>query len=426
MDGVRGPRAALAVGALAVGVFGVITTEMGVVGVLPRLSQHLHVAPATAGWLVGVFALTVALAGPPATLAASRLPRKAVLVAVPVLFAVSNAVYALTDSFPVMLAFRVLPALVHPVFFALALTAATRLARPGREGRAVSVVFAGVSAGFAFGVPLTAYLADHLGLAAAFWSAAAVNLLAAAGLLVLFPRLPREQHVSTAGQLGILRSARLWLAVAAVTLIFAAMFAGYGFFAEYLESVTGLAPSLTGAALMAFGAVMTVTGIGFGRLLERDLTRTVTAYPLLYVGLYALLYALGTHPAAMVAGVLLWGAVHSGGLAVAQGWLARDAARAPEFGNSLFISFSNLGITLGTALAGATVTVAGPRHLPLAGAALAALALAAVCARRRVGPPTPPAGVPGRAVVSAPAAERAPSRSGVQAGGGQGQGAGRL
>lgn len=389
-------RAVLAVPVLALGVFGIITTEMGVVGVLPALAQRLGVAPATAGWLVGAFALTVAVTGPVGVLLASRLRRKAVLASALAVFAASNALYAVSDRFPVVLAFRILPALFHPVFFALALTAATRLAPPGKAARAATTVFAGVSAGFAFGVPLTSYLADHLGLPVAFWSAAGLNLLACVGVLVCFPDLPETERPTYAGQLGILRRARLWLAVAAVTLVFAAMFSGYGYIAEYLEHVTGLTASLTGPALMAFGVVMTAGNSVFGRLLERHPVRTVTAYPLLYLALCLLVDAAGPHRVPMLATVLIWGAVHSGGLAVAQSWLARDATDAPEFGNSLFISFSNLGITLGTALGGTVVTTTGPRHLPLAGAALALTALAAVLLRRRLGPdhqpgPTPPA-----------------------------------
>ncbi|MGW1178095.1 MFS transporter [Kitasatospora sp. NPDC002543] len=380
----RTGRAAVAV--LALGVFGIITTEMGVVGVLPALAERLHTTPATTGWLVGAFALTVAVTGPAGVLLASRLRRKTVLATALALFAVSNTVYALSDSFPLVLAFRILPALLHPVFFALALTAATRLAAPGKAARATTTVFAGVSAGFAFGVPLTSYLADHLGLPAAFWSAAALNLLACAGVLTLFPDLPETRRPTYSGQLGILRSPRLWLAVAAVTLLFAAMFSGYGYIAEYLQNVTGLDTSLTGPALMAFGIVMTAGNPLYGRLLERHPLRTATAYPLLYLALYLLLDAAGPHPAPMLATVLLWGAVHSGGLAVAQTWLARDATDAPEFGNSLFISFSNLGITLGTTLGGTLVATTGPRHLPLAGAALAAAALATILWRRRLDP----------------------------------------
>ncbi|MFF3005366.1 MFS transporter [Kitasatospora sp. NPDC057940] len=404
---------------LSLGVFGIITTEMGVVGVLPRISEDLGVTPSAAGWLVGVFALVVAATGPFGTLLASGLRRKAVLASALAVFALSNAVYALTDDFAVMFAFRILPALFHPVFFAVALTTAANLVPAHRATRAATTVFAGVTVGFAFGVPLTSYLAEHAGLAAAFWFGAGVNLLACLGVLLLLPATPAAPTTPAAsaapagrrpsyrGQLAILRRGRLWLSVLAVVCVFAAMFSVYGYFAEYLERVTGLSASLVGAALMAFGIVMVLGNLLFGRLLERDLPRTVTAFPALYVLLYALLYAIGPWPAPMTAGVLLWGAVHSGGLVVSQSWLARDAQDAPEFGNSLFISFSNLGITVGSAVGGLVVSTAGARHLPWAGAGFALAALAAVLLRRRLGPATP-AATPAAAVVPAPRAQDAP------------------
>ncbi|MFD7597321.1 MFS transporter [Kitasatospora sp. NPDC059812] len=388
---------------LSLGVFGIITTEMGVVGVLPRISEDLGVTPSAAGWLVGVFALVVAATGPFGTLLASGLRRKAVLASALAVFALSNAVYALTDDFAVMFAFRILPALFHPVFFAVALTTAANLVPAHRATRAATTVFAGVTLGFAFGVPLTSYLAEHAGLAAAFWFGAGVNLLACLGVLLLLPATPAApatpstpaapagRRPSYRGQLAILRRGRLWLSILAVVCVFAAMFSVYGYFAEYLERVTGLSASLVGAALMAFGIVMVLGNLLFGRLLERDLLRTVTAFPALYVLLYALLYAIGPWPAPMTAGVLLWGAVHSGGLVVSQSWLARDAQDAPEFGNSLFISFSNLGITAGSAVGGLVVSTAGARHLPWAGAGFALAALAAVLLRRRLGPGAPAA-----------------------------------
>ncbi|MFD7831291.1 MFS transporter [Kitasatospora sp. NPDC059803] len=405
---------------LSLGVFGIITTEMGVVGVLPRISEDLGVTPSAAGWLVGVFALVVAATGPFGTLLASGLRRKAVLAGALAVFALSNAVYALTDDFAVMFAFRILPALFHPVFFAVALTTAANLVPAHRATRAATTVFAGVTLGFAFGVPLTSYLAEHAGLAAAFWFGAGVNLLACLGVLLLLPSTPAAPTTPTTpaapaapagrrpsyrGQLAILRRGRLWLSVLAVVCVFAAMFSVYGYFAEYLERVTGLSASLVGAALMAFGIVMVLGNLLFGRLLERDLLRTVTAFPALYVLLYALLYAIGPWPAPMLAGVLLWGAVHSGGLVVSQSWLARDAQDAPEFGNSLFISFSNLGITAGSAAGGLVVSTAGARHLPWAGAGFALAALAAVLLRRRLGPGAP---IPTAPAVLAPQAQDAP------------------
>ncbi|MET9400346.1 MFS transporter [Kitasatospora sp. NPDC002965] len=388
-------KTGLVVLTLALGVFGIITTEMGVVGVLPRISEELGVAPSTAGWLVGVFALVVAATGPFTTLLASAVPRKTVLATALAVFAVSNAVYALTDRFEVMFVFRVIPAVFHPVFFSVALTAAARLVPAQRATRAATTVFAGVTVGFAFGVPLTSYLAEHLSLAAAFWFGAGVNLLALLGVLALFPSMRSEERLSYGDQLLILRRPRLWLAVLAVVAVFAAMFSVYGYFAEYLEQVTRLSGSQVGTALMAFGIVMVAGNLLFGRMLERDPVRTVTAFPVFYVLVYAVVYVVGPWTVPMAVGVLLWGAVHSGGLVVSQSWLARDAQDAPEFGNSLFISFSNLGITLGSAAGGLVVSSLGAHRLPWAGAAFALVALAAVLLRRRLGPAV--AAGPGRA-----------------------------
>ncbi|MFE7110780.1 MFS transporter [Streptomyces sp. NPDC057575] len=380
-------KTSLTVLVLALGVFGIITTEMGMVGVLPQVSAELGVTPSTAGWLVGVFALVIAVSGPFTTLLASGIDRKKVLAAAIAVFAVSNAVYALTTQYEVMLAFRIVPALFHPVFFAVALATAARLVPAKDATRATTTVFAGVTVGFAFGVPLTSYLAEHLSLASAFWFGALVNLIAFLGILRFVPPMPvgRGQRVSYGAQLSILKRPRMWLTITSVVLVFAAMFSVYGYFAEYLGQVTHMDGTWVSAMLMAFGIVMILGNFAFGSLLRRGLVRTVVAYPVLCLLVYVLLYAAGPLFAAMVPAVLIWGAVHSGGLIVSQSWLGRDASDAPEFGNSLFISFSNLGITVGTAVGGWVLAEHGARHLPWAGAGFAIAALVVVALRLRLG-----------------------------------------
>ncbi|MGW1406412.1 MFS transporter [Streptomyces sp. NPDC002403] len=370
-------KTSLTVLVLALGVFGIITTEMGMVGVLPRVSAELGVTPSAAGWLVGVFALVIAVTGPFTTLLASGVDRKKVLAAAIAVFALSNAVYALTTQYEVMLAFRVVPALFHPVFFAVALATAARLVPAKDATRATTTVFAGVTVGFALGVPLTSYLAGHLSLAPAFWFGALVNLIAFLGILRFVPSMPvtRSQRVSYGDQLSVLKRLRTWLTIISVVLVFAAMFSVYGYSAEYLGQVTHMDGSWVSAMLMAFGIVMILGNFAFGGLLRRNLVGTVVAYPVLCLLVHVLLYAVGPLFAPMVPAVLVWGAVHSGGLIVSQSWLGRDASDAPEFGNSLFISFSNLGITVGTAVGGWVMAEHGVRQLPWAGAGFAVAAL---------------------------------------------------
>ncbi|MFI1384214.1 MFS transporter [Embleya sp. NPDC020886] len=366
---------------LALGVFGIITTEMGIVGVLPQVADELDVSASTAGLLVGVFALVIAVSGPFMTLLASGIDRKSVLATAIAVFAVSNAVYALTTRFDVMLAFRIIPAVFHPVFFSVALATAAGLV-PARDAtRATTRVFGGVTAGFAFGVPLTSYLAEHLSLQTAFWFAAVVNLIAFVGILRFLPAMPVERRHSYGAQVGVLRGGRIWLTILSVVLVFAAMFSVYGYFAEYLGEVTDLDGSWVGALLMAFGVVMILGNFAFGALLRRDPIRTVLLFPALCLAVYLLLYAVGPYAAAMIVAVPLWGAVHSGGLIVSQSWLGRDARDFPEFGNSLFISFSNLGITAGTTVGGWVLSAAGAHRLAWVGAAFAVAALATMLLR---------------------------------------------
>jgi len=374
-------KSKLSVPVLALGVFGIITTEMGVIGVLGPVSDKFGITPATAGWLVGVFALVVALTGPFTTLLTSAYDRKSVLLVAIAVFAISNLVYATTSSFALMFAFRVIPAIAHPVFFAVALASAVRLAPPGAAAAAATKVFAGVTIGFAFGVPLTAYLAENFSLSTAFLFGAVANLFAFIGILALLPSSPVTRRMSYGAQIRILRRPHVWLTIVSVTLIFAAMFSVYGYFTEYLHDVTGMSGTWISAMLLSFGVVMIFGNFLFGALLGRSVVRTVAAFPVLYIAVYAVVYVVGPYFAPMVVGVLIWGVVHSGGLVVAQSWMGIDAADAPEFGNSLFISFSNLGITVGTIVGGWALDTFGAHRMIWSGVFFAGLALIAIAVR---------------------------------------------
>ncbi|WP_028543693.1 MFS transporter [Paenibacillus taiwanensis] len=359
---------------LALGVFGIITTEMGIIGVLPQVTQKFNISASQAGWLVSIFALVVAISGPFLTLLTSGINRKVILLTAVLLFAISNIVYAYTTTFEVMLAFRIIPAIFHPVFFSVALVTAAKLVPSEKSGKAVTKVFAGITVGFAFGVPLTSYLAEKLSLEAAFLFGALVSLIAFVGILMWLPSMPVKEKMSYGKQVGILRKPQLWLNIVTVIFIFAAMFSVYSYFAEYLGQVTQMNGSWISMMLMAFGVIMIVGNFIFGELLHKSMTKTVILFPLLYAAVYLLAYYGGTYFIPMVVIVFVWGAVHSGGLVVSQAWLTTETKEAPEFGNSLFVSFSNLGITIGTSIGGWFISHLGMHQLIWSGIMFALLA----------------------------------------------------
>ncbi|MFD0715677.1 MFS transporter [Paenibacillus sp. GCM10027626] len=376
---------------LALGVFGIITTEMGIIGVLPQVTQKFQISPSQAGYLVSIFALIVAISGPFLTLLASGINRKFILLTAVLMFAISNIVYAYTTKFEIMLAFRIVPAIFHPVFFSIALVTAASLVPPEKSSNAVTKVFAGITVGFAFGVPLTSYLAEKISLEAAFLFGAVVSMVAFIGILVWLPSMPVKEKMSFGKQLGILHKPGLWLTILTVIFIFSAMFSVYSYFAEYLGQVTHMNGSWISMMLMAFGVIMIVGNFLFGGFLHKSMTKTVILFPLVYAVIYLFTYYLGSYFLPMVVIVFIWGAVHSGGLIVSQALLMTEAKEAPEFGNSLFVSFSNVGITVGTAIGGWFISQLGTHQLIWCGIMFALLALVLIIVKMAISKAKPSA-----------------------------------
>ncbi|MFF2444323.1 MFS transporter [Priestia megaterium] len=363
---------------LAFGVFGLITMEMGVIGVLPQLTQKFHISSSEAGSLVSVFALIVALSGPFLTLLTANINRKVILLTAIIMFAISNIVYAFTTKFEVMLAFRIIPAIFHPVFLSIALVTAAQLVPAEKSSKAVNRVFAGLSAGFAFGVPLTSYFAEKISLEAAFLFGAVVSFITFIGILVLLPSMPVKDKMSFGNQLSILRKPKLWLANIAAVSIHAAMFAVYSYFAEYLGQITRMNGSWISIMLLTFGITMIIGNFLFGTFLHKNMKKTVILFPLLFTVIYFLVYCLGSYFLPMVIIIFVWGAIHSGGIIVSQTLLMTEAKEAPEFGNSLFVSFSNVGIAVGTVIGGWFISNLGIHQLAWGGIIFTLLAFLSI------------------------------------------------
>ncbi|WFQ78642.1 MFS transporter [Xenorhabdus sp. SF857] len=225
---------------LSIAVFSVITTEVAVIGLLPQLESQLHVTPTQVGFLVSIYAIIVAITGPFVTLMLSRYNKKYILLIILFIFVISNLIYATTDNFNVMLFFRVLPALVHAVFFAVALVVAANSVSKEKSPGAVAKVFAGVAVGLVLGVPMSSLIAEHLSLSAAFYFGAVSCVLAFIGIMFFVPSFPSTKKIVFSSQLAVLRKGKLWLTIFTVILIFSAMFSNFSYIADYLSKITHL------------------------------------------------------------------------------------------------------------------------------------------------------------------------------------------
>ncbi|MGN8342690.1 MFS transporter [Pseudomonas sp. SMV71] len=364
---------------IALGLFGVYTIEFGVVGILPVIIERYSVSASQAGYLVGLFALIIALFGPFMVLLLSRYNRKRILTVSLFIFAGSSALSAYAPNYETLAILRIIPAFFHPVYFSLAFVAAISLYPKDQATQATAKAFVGTSMGMVLGVPITTWIAARFSYEAAFLFCTAVNVIAGLGIIARLPDTFAGQRTPYGEQLAILRKPTLWLNIAASTLIFGAMFSVYSYSAEYLSREAGMSGEVISVMLILFGVGGVAGNLLAGRLLSRNKVGTTLMHPIMLGAAYLILHFFASPDILpMVLIVVLWGATHTSGLIVTQVWLTSEAPEAPEFVTGLYISFINLGVTLGATAGGWFLERMGMAGTIVSGLIFCALAAAMI------------------------------------------------
>jgi len=212
----------LALLALTLGAFAIGTTEFVIVGLIPTIAADLQVSLPSAGLLVSLYALGVAIGAPVLTALTGRMPRKTLLVALMVLFTLGNVIAFLAPGYTSLIAARILTGLAHGVFFSIGSIIATAVVPKEKAAGAIAIMFTGLTVALVTGVPLGTFIGQHLGWRATFLAVAGLGVIALLGALLFVPRsVPQSAPSSFRQQLAVLAQPRLLLVYAMTTL-------GYG------------------------------------------------------------------------------------------------------------------------------------------------------------------------------------------------------
>ncbi|MCA1040690.1 MFS transporter [Bacillus infantis] len=366
---------------LAIGVFGILTTELGVIGVLPSIAEHFDISVAKAGLLVSLFALAVAISGPIMPLLFSGINRKFVMLLVLGIFVVGNIISIFVTDFTILLIVRVIPAFFHPVYCALALTVAAASVKKEEAPKAVAKVIFGVNAGMILGVPITNYIANQTSLEISFLFFAIVNAVAFIATLIFVPSLPVKERMTYGTQISVLKKPVVWLAIATVVFIGSSFSSINSFITEYLETVTNVTGNLLTLALLIFGLASLVGTIAGGNFLSKNAIKTATIFPVALGLVHLLSFLTGKSMGTMMIIILLWGILFAIGNNVSQYWITSAAPESPDLANGLFLSGSNLGITIGTTVGGLFISGMGTQYVVLGGLLFLILSLVSIVLR---------------------------------------------
>lgn len=343
---------------LTFGVFSIINTEMGVIGILPLIAARYGVDISAAGLLVSLFALAVAVSGPVLPLLLSRFDRRAVMIAVLAAFTACSLVSAFAEDFTVLLIARTVPAFLHPVYISLAFAAASA-AGPENAPKAAAKVMVGVSAGMVLGVPVVSAVAGAVSLTAAMLVFAAASGAALLATILFVRPMPADRVMSYGAQLRVLKETNLWLAFLAVVCLNGSIFGVFSYLADYLERAAGWPSVWVSAALLVYGLMNIAGNLIAGRLLSVRAAQTVFVFPaalgLVYVGL-----GLADGAALPVAVLLVaWGILAGIGANIHQYWITSAAPHVPDFANALFLVATNLGTCIAAAVCGRIIDTMG-------------------------------------------------------------------
>jgi DHA1 family inner membrane transport protein len=379
--------------ALALGGFGIGLTEFVIAGLLPEVAADFHVNEAAAGWLISGYALGVVVGALFLTAAINRLPRKAALLGLMVLFIIGNTVSALAPTYALMLSGRVLAALAHGAFFGIGSVVAAGMVAQDKKARAIAIMFTGLTAANVLGVPFGTLLGQALGWRSTFWAIAIIGVVATIGVAVLVPKGTGAAEPGTAQsglrhELRAFRSGQVWLSLVVTILGFGGMFGAFTYMAYTLTEVSGFASGAVPWLLILFGVGLFAGNALGGRFADRRLDLTLTV---VLVGLTVVLAAFALvagNPVAAVIALVLMGAFGFATVPGLQMRVMNYAPDAPTLASGANIAAFNVGNALGAWIGGVTITAGLAYTSPLwAGAAItlaavAVMVIAGVTARR--------------------------------------------
>jgi len=371
----------LALIALALSAFAIGTTEFVIVGLLPTMAQDLNVSIPSAGLLVSLYALGVAIGAPVLTALTSRWNRKHVLLSVMGLFVIGNLVAWQAPSFEALVIARILTGLAHGVFFSIGSTIATGLVPKEKGASAIAIMFTGLTVALVTGVPLGTYIGQIFGWEATFLTVSILGLLAMIGSAILVPNnLKQAKPTNITAQLKVLTHPRLLLVYAITAIGYGGTFITFTYLASILNEVSGFDSSSVALILLVYGVSVAIGNIWGGKMADKF--GPIKALTIIFAGLASILFMLSFtayNPITAVLTILVWGAFAFGNVPGLQVYVVKLAEKhtpdAVDVASGLNIAAFNVGIAIGAWGGGNIVAEHGLMNTPWVGSIVVLVAL---------------------------------------------------
>ena len=372
----------LALWALTLSTFAIGTTEFVIVGLVPTIAIDLGVSLPSAGLLVSLYAVGVAIGAPILTALTGRWNRKIVLMSLMGLFVIGNLLAWQAPSYETLILARILTGLAHGVFFSIGSMIATSLVSKEKEASAIAIMFAGLTVALVTGVPLGTWIGQHFGWRATFLVVSALGLIALIGSAILVPKnLKKSIPTTFKEQLQVIVKPQLLLVYLMTILGYGGTFTAFTYLAPILEKQTKFAPSAIGLIMLVYGVSVAIGNIWGGKLADKR--GPISALSIIFSALSIILllftFTMQSKIAAVLT-ILVWGAFAFGNVPGLQIYVVKQAEKytpnAVDVASGLNIAAFNIGIALGSVIGGSVVENMSLQDTAWIGAVISLMALA--------------------------------------------------
>ncbi|BDH46142.1 MFS transporter [Salmonella enterica subsp. enterica serovar Choleraesuis] len=362
--------------ALAIGAFGIGTTEFSPMGLLPVIANGVHVSIPVAGLLISAYAIGVMVGAPIMTLLLNQKKRRNALVLLMGIFTVGNLLSAMAPDYTTLLVSRIITSLNHGAFFGLGSVVAASIVPKDKQVSAVATMFMGLTIANIGGVPVATWLGDTIGWRMSFLATAALGVIAMISLFFSLPVGLAGEKPDVKRELAVLMRPQVVMALLTTVFGAGAMFTLYTYISPVLHTLAHASSAMVTTMLVLIGVGFSIGNYLGGRFADRSVTGTLLGFLLLLMVVMVAMPWLVRTPVGSAVAMIIWGAAAFAIVPPLQMRVMRVASEAPGLSSSVNIGAFNLGNALGAA-AGSGVLSAGLSYtyISLTGAAIAGVAL---------------------------------------------------
>lgn len=365
--------------ALAIGAFGIGTTEFSPMGLLPTIAKGVDVSIPAAGMLISAYAVGVMVGAPLMTLLLSHRARRSALIFLMAIFTLGNVLSAIAPDYATLMIARIITSLNHGAFFGLGAVVAASVVPPGKQASAVATMFMGLTIANVGGVPAATWLGDTIGWRMAFFAIAGLGVVSMLSLWFSLPAGSAGERPEVRKELTVLMRPQVLAALLTTVLGAGAMFTLYTYIAPVLHTLTDATPLFVTAMLVLIGVGFSLGNYLGGKLADRSVSGTLKGFLLLLIVIMLAIPLLARSEIGAAISMVVWGAATFAVVPPLQMRVMRVASEAPGLASSVNIGAFNLGNALGAAAGGAVISGGlGYGFVPVMGAIIAGLALLVV------------------------------------------------